>query len=296
MTTEGHYQQGGGTTPGNQSVAQLQAELAAVRSSQQALNARLEELTRQLTVAASAPQAPAAPPAGVQPAPAVAPPPPPNPLDSLLGDEFGRAPAAPAMPAPPAPGASAPPPPPAQAFAPSPQPQQFAPPPPAAPAPAPVGQEMSDQGLASVPEPLFYVPPMQGDPPRDAVPSSPAPAAAPQAAAPPPPPQVAAAAPPPPPPPPQVAAAAPPPPPQVAAAGAGSDFAATAALVNEVLAVAPDAPQAPAGGGSQATMSGAGQSAMAPSAEGDPLTPVNITPDFFTNPAPKNQKRFRLRK
>ncbi|MDA8341309.1 MAG: hypothetical protein M0007_03680, partial [Actinomycetota bacterium] len=254
MTTEGQYQQGGGPAPADQNVSQLQAELAAVRSSQQALNARLEELTRQLAVASSVP-APS-PAASITPPPAVAPTPPPNPLDSLLGSEFGRAPSppstAPAQLPPTAAQQFAPPPPPP----PSPSPSTPPPPQPAAAA-QPFGAPVAGNGMPNVPEPLFYVPPMEGDPPREpgqarqgAQPPvqtevTPPPAAAQQFAPPPPPPPPAAQQFAPPPPPPAAQQFAPPPPPPAAAQQvappppAGPDFAATAAMVNEVLAVAP---------------------------------------------------------
>jgi hypothetical protein len=67
-------------------------------------------------------------------------------------------------------------------------------------------------------------------------------------------------------------------------------------MVNEVLAVAPDAPQAPSATSAQSEAGGAGQEPGDPGAAQSASTPINITPDFFTNPSPKSQKRFRLRK
>ena len=67
-------------------------------------------------------------------------------------------------------------------------------------------------------------------------------------------------------------------------------------MVNEVLAVAPDAPQAPSAVSGQSDAGGADLSPVAPGAAEGGQAPINITPDFFTNPTPKSQKRFRLRK
>ncbi len=152
-------------------------------------------------------------------------------------------------------------------------------------------------------------------------PAAPPPPPPPVAAAPPPPP-VAAAPPPPPvaaaPPPPPVAAAPPPPPPAQSQRPAspaspeqgapttpgsspaeteengksGKDFAATAAMVNDILAVTPatDGDHRPAG--STGTISAGGEAATGPvDAEHEPP----ITPDFFTAPPPA-QRRFRLRR
>jgi hypothetical protein len=143
-------------------------------------------------------------------------------------------------------------------------------------------------------------------PPAAAAPAPPPPPAA-AAPAPPPPPAAPAPAPapaPPPAPPPAAAAPAPapapPPPPAPAEASPstkgnekqGKDFAATAAMVNDILAVTPASggEQRPAGSSSTG-----GEDGTAASRPADAVTEPPITPDFFTAPPPA-QRRFRLRR
>ncbi len=172
----------------------------------------------------------------------------------------------------------------------------------------PLGPALGSEFVPTGASPAVAAPPA---PPR-----APAPPAR-TAPAPPPPPVTTAPAPPPPP---VTTAPAPPPPPPPAPAGrghgadgtpaaashehspvgqgedgrGGNDFAAAAAMVNDILAVAPSAgdqrPAGPAASGAASPQTdGAGLDGT-----GGPHEPP-ITPDFFTAPPP-SQRRFRLRR
>ncbi len=320
MANEGHVPSDGREVD----LASIQANLDALRRAHADLARSIDTLARRIDSVSTftGPPAPGAAPLRAMPAPpppAAAPPArhgPLNPVDATLGESFGRPrapqpsldafaasrPTAPPVPRPSQSGADG-----------------------TGPAPANT-RRPGDPATPDVPEPLFYVPPLLPEDPADGsavdplqlalggefVPRGTTPTT-PPAAPPPPPPPVAAA-----PPPPPVAAAPPPPPPAQSQRPAspaspeqgapttpgsspaeteengksGKDFAATAAMVNDILAVTPatDGDHRPAG--STGTISAGGEAATGPvDAEHEPP----ITPDFFTAPPPA-QRRFRLRR
>ena len=311
MANEGHVPSDGREVD----LASIQANLDALRRAHADLARSIDTLARRIDSVGTStgPPAPGVAPLRAMPAPpppAAAPPArhgPLNPVDATLGESFGRPRAAqPSL----------------DAFAAS---RPTAPP---APRPSPSGADGTgpapanarrpgDPAIPDVPEPLFYVPPLLPEGPADGsavdplqlalggefVPRGATPTTPP--AAPPPPPPPVAAAPPPPEPAQSQRPASPASPEQGAPTTPGSspaeteengksgkDFAATAAMVNDILAVTPatDGDHRPAG--STGTISAGGEAATGPvDAEHEPP----ITPDFFTAPPPA-QRRFRLRR